>query len=823
MTPHDRRIRARFHLPPLGLGLGLLGGVLLPLLPASPAFAQATTQRDFAIPAGPLPRALSAFAAATGTQLLYSPELAAGRNSPGVSGRMEPSEALRRLLAGTGLTARFTGPGAATLAPAPASAPAASDEVPVPEVLVTGTSLRRAWQPNPGYAAEVEGSSTKTDTPLIESPQSVGVVTRDQIDDQNAQTVTEALRYTAGVLTEARPTPSRFDNVFIRGFGDISGSTANYVGFLDGLRMQRGITYATPALDPWLMERIEVLRGPASVLYGQSSPGGLVNLVSRRPLDVAGGEVRLEAGSGVRLQTAFDLYGPLTEDRSLSYRLTGLARRADADIDHTREERIAIAPAVTWRPTADTSLTLLASYQYDPADGYYGFFPESGTLTYNRYGRIPSERLLGNPNWNRYERRQYLLGYQFEHRFDDVFTARQNLRWQHVATNTRTTVYNQWIDDGRTISQNANADVELLESIAVDNQLQARFDTGRLNHTVLAGLDYQRSQAKEFFSYWRNVGTLDVFAPVYAEQLALGTPLFSNDTRQVQEQTGLYLQDQIRFDRLVVTLGGRQDWASSRTDQRLGTASTTKQSDDAFTWRAGAVYLFDNGIAPYASYSESFQPVAGTGYSGNPFQPTEGRQYEVGLRYQPPGRQSLLQVSAFHLTQTNVLTADPEHDYYSIQQGERRVRGIEVEGRGAITPELSVIAAYAYLDPKITKSNDGDQGNRPSAVPNHIASGWLDYTFRDGPLRGLGVGLGARYVGPTYAGNNNHAKVPDYLLADGALRYDLGALREDLRGVQLTLNATNIFDREYVSSCIASDGCFYGLRRSVIGGVRLKW
>jgi iron complex outermembrane receptor protein len=698
----------------------------------------------------------------------------------------------------------------------------------VPEVDVQATAWR-SWQPVQGYVAPVTTTGSKTDTPLIEAPQSVGVVTRDQIDDQAAQSVSQALRYTAGVLPEVRPS-ARYDSVFVRGFGG-QGTGAAFVNFLDGLRQGRGLYFGVPNTDPWLLERIEVLRGPASVLYGQTGVGGLVNLVSRRPTAVPVNEVRIEAGSHALLQTAFDFGGPLTSDGQFLYRLTGIARKADTQYDYTQEERIAIAPAFTWRADDNTTLTILTSYQKDPEGGFYNFVPATGTVLPNPNGRIGRNFFGGDPSYDKYDRTQASIGYQLEHRVDDTWTLRQNFRYSHIDAEVNVLSVRS-ITNNRTGVRGATFVSDHANAYALDNQAQASFTTGPLRHTALFGIDWQRTsaRARQGLASGAGVPSIDLFRPTYFQGVQ---PIWTDPsglTNQELDQLGFYAQDQIALDRWRFNIGVRYDRASigTTTHQASGAnASQISQFDDEVTWRVGGLYLFDNGLAPYASYSTSFLPNTGTfapQRGGGNFQPTTGEQYEIGVKFQPPGMNSFVQVAAYHITQQNVLTRDPVYITSSIPQGEIRSRGIEVEGRASLNDNLDLIGTYSYIDAEITRSNNpGVAGNRVPQVPHHIASGWANYTFHEGPLRGLQLGGGVRYVGSTYGDEANTFKVDDVTLFDAAIRYDVGARFESVRGLELAVNAQNIADKDYVASCSTLTACYYGTGRLVLGSVRVRW
>lgn len=721
------------------------------------------------------------------------------------------------LLAGAAL-AGLIAPGLSAAGGARAQGAASADEGAVlPEIDVQATAWR-SWQPIEGYVAPLTTTGTKTDTPVIEAPQSLGIVTRDQMDDQGVRSVSQALRYTAGVQSELRP-GARYDTVYVRGFGG-QGSGAAYVNFLDGLRQQRGISYAIPNVDPWLLERIEVLRGPASVLYGQTGSGGIVNLVSRRPTEEPVREVRLEAGNNNFLQTSFDFGGKLTEDGRFLYRLTGLARDAGSQYDgNNDEQRIAVAPAITWRPDADTTLTVLANYQYDPESGFYNFAPARGTVLPNTTGRtLDSSFFGGDPNWNNFERRLASIGYQFEKRLDQTWTIRQNFRYQHIDSEFRAVSGRSL--SGATLTRQATHSIEHADTFALDNQAQASVSTGPLEHTVLMGLDYNRSSAKRRLGSVTTVASLNIFNPVYGVAIP-AIPLTT--TTQILDQVGIYAQDQIALDRWRFSFGVRGDMASNETITR-SSGVRTHQVDNAFTGRLGALYLFDNGLAPYASYATSFQPNSGYLWGGEGLKPTMGEMFEAGVKYQPPGMNSFVQVAAFQITQSDVAASDTAHTGYYTQIGEIRSRGIEVEARASLTENLDLIGTYAYTQATITQSTTADAvGKDAPSVPRNMASLWADYTIGRGAFEGLGLGGGLRYIDTTPGNETNTFRVPAFTLYDAAIRYDLGAVSEKMKGASVALNVSNLFDKEYIASCSSETSCFYGLRRTVIASLRYKW
>ena len=766
-----------------------------------PAPAAQTAQAlTFAIPPQALDAALAAFGAASGVQVLYDAAMTQRLRSPGVAGTLPAEEALRRLLAGTGLVARFTGPRMVTLVPAPA----ATGAVTLDPVQVQGTiRAETAWGPVDGIVARRSAAATKTDTPILETPQAVSVVTRQQMDTRGVQRVGDILRYTAGVFVEPYGAEPRYDSMQIRGFDQSTGR------YRDGLRDIAGVWTHFRA-EPYGLERMDVMKGPSSVLYGQNQPGGVTNAITKAPPERPLHEVEVQAGSYDRYQGAFDFGGPLDAKGSVLYRVTALARDSGtqfryANGDRVPDDRIYVAPAVTWRPGDDTSLTVRASHLYNKTQSAF---------TYTRPGGEPTHVLIGEPDFNRYQYDQNDIGYQLEHHLNDAVTLRQNLRYGEMDFSYRNMGASLQAD-GRTLSRTASSLDETLRGVTVDNQVQSRFATGPLEHTVLVGLDYQWQTYTQ--RSWSGTGpTLDLLNPVYGQPVT--TPTRGADTRQTKSQIGLYAQDQIRFDQdWIVTLGVRQDWAESNTRNRANPALSAKTEDDAFTWRAGVTRLIGPEFAIYGSYSESFMPSAGTDFFGNAFVPTTGRQYEAGVKYQPTGFNGLFTAAVFDLVQQNVLTPDTDRPGtgFRVQTGEIRSRGVELEATVGLARGLNLVASFTWNDLEVTKSNGADLGKKPAWQAEKMASLWADYSLLDGGLAGLGFGAGVRYVGPTWADAANTLRNDGFTVADAEIHYDL-------EGWRLGLNASNLFDKQYVK-CTGTTSCTWGTGRTIIGSLKYRW
>ncbi len=780
--------------------------------------AQLSAERAFDIPAQPLTTALTLFGQQAGLQITVHGTLPRGTRAPGIRGTMTSEAALSRLLAGSGLV--YVVEGDSTVAIEKPGQGGADGATMLGPVTVEGTA-ESPYGPVDGYVATRSATGTKTDTPLIETPQSISVITRDQMDARAVRDIGETVQYTAGVRSNLQGESSGLggSSISIRGFGGNGTAGASFSEYVDGLRIG-GTNFAVAGFEPYLFERIEVLKGPSSVLYGQSTPAGVVNHVSKRPPVEPLREIRVGGGSFDRKEGAFDLGGALDDGERVLVRLTGLFMDSDGQTDFTSRQRKAIAPAITWQPSDETTLTLLSSYQEDDfAGGFVNGLPAQGTVLTNPNGKLPVDFYQGDPNFNQWDRTQYSLGYQFEHRFNDTWEVRQNLRYRHNDLDLKAVYGSSLQADLRTLNRSAFSAVEHSDDFTLDNQAEAAFATGPLDHTVLVGLDYQRL-SKDTLRGFAAAPTLDIFDPVYHQ--TIGDPPIYQDVDTLQNQVGIYAQDQVKFGGWILTLGGRHDWAESDTTNNL-TGVTTERADTAFTGRLGLGYVFENGIAPYLSYSESFEPTSGVDFSGDPFDPTTGTQYELGVKFQPPGFNSFVTLSGFQLTQQNVLTADSQNPGFSVQTGEIRSRGIELEGVASLSPGLDVTAAYTFLDAEVTESNDGTVGNRPAAIPTHWASIWADYTLpAGGQFAGLGLGAGVRYVGSSYGDEANSFEVPGYTLLDAAVHYDLGGVTSDLDGWRLSVNASNLLDEEY-ATCNFSTRCYYGLGRSVIATLRIRW
>lgn len=796
----DAPLRAARHFPIRSLFAAAIGVASAAAAAQGPAAVV-----DINLPAGALSQSLNSLARQSGTPILVDAGLVAGRTADAVSGRMTAMQAVQALLAGTRLRAQEQN-GAIVLRPA------ADDAATLEAVTVTGSGLgESAWGPAPGWVASRSATGTKTDTSILENPQSVSVVTRKEMDARNVQTVTEAVQYTPGVSVDQLGMDNQIEWISLRGFSSPSS-------YLDGLRL--GAIWQS---EPFGLERVEVLRGPASVLYGESGPGGLTGMVSKRPSAERAGEVQLQVGNQDRFQGAVDLTGPVGETDEWLYRVIALQRDSNTAVDYVKNDRLFLAPSLTWQPSAATRVTLLAQYQRDKIGFLPQYLPADGTLRENPNGKVPRSRYVGEPDREHYLRDQTAVGYSLEHKFNDTFSLQQNARYARVHQEFDTVTGNGLLADRRTLRRRLFDADQTSYDINVDTMLTSRFSTGPLAHTLLTGFEYARQR---YDSLNWICGTaecappIDLFSPEYGQTIRRpDVPV--TDALQHQERIGVYVQDQIRLGRWAYTLGGRWDRVRQNMMDRLSDTNT-RSSDHAFTTRVGAAYLFDNGITPYASYTESFQPTSGLIYPSSPAKPTTGRQYEVGVKYEPAGHNSFVGVALFDVAQRNMATTDPVNPGFIVQSAETSVRGVELEGKLELSPQLSVLASYTYTDAEYTRSNDGNQGKQVSLTPRRQAAAWVDYAFTDA-LAGLSAGAGVRYVGSRFGNSSNTIELSSYTLVDAALRYDLRRMGGQWRNASVALNVNNLFDKDYVGVCLSNTRCYFGAPRTVMATLTYRW
>lgn len=799
----------------------LIAGLLA--LAASPLAAQAQSSAvHFDIQEQGLASALSEFARQSDRQILFSTDIVGSKRIHQVKGEFEPTAALLLLLKGTGLTFSVM-PDDTILVRA-----ANAEQAQAPAGYTQTNYLRLAQAPagdvrgsNSGSTASardahsaieeeviVEGfrarTATKTDVQLTETPQAISIITADEITSRGAIGLQEALRYTAGVRTEINGSDLRFDYFSSRGF-----SATDY---LDG--MVRPDNSSTARTDVYTLERVEVLRGPSSVLYGQGTAGGIVNSMTKRPRGQFGAEFGVEYGSHERKQGQFDITGPLTESGAVSGRLIGVLRDSDNQFDFGRDDRTLIAPSLRFQPSDATDITLLGLYQDDKAASVFPYLPVQATLEPIAGGRLPDDRFIGEPAHNRYDRKQSSGTALLTHRFSDRLVFDGGMRYSR-ASGFDGGIYGEiWngvedpFEEGTTVLPRYRYDSKVRSQVlTTDNRLQWQVNTGSVEHNLLGGIDYSRIKYGSATAYEGGAGSIDVYAPVYGDGVidAEMSPM----SEQVARQVGFYVQDHMKFGGATFVAGARRDRVTTSLD------GAADQVDNATTFRVGLTYEVFDGVTPYVSYAESFIPTIGIDVHGNEFKPQEGMQYEVGVKWQPD-RHTLVTLSGFDLTGSNRQQTDPEDGNNTIQTGEVSSRGFEFEAIRRLPDNYSVSLSYTKLDVEVSESVIPVEIGFPiSGVPENQASLWGEKTFLLAGDLTARIGLGVRRMGESKEaaifadGLVYRLDSPDFTLADALFGVSWG--KSDI-----ALNATNLTDERYYGSCSIRTACSIGYRRNVV-------
>ena len=663
-----------------------------------------------------------------------------------------------------------------------------------------------------GRATAVDDrSALKISAPLSDAPQSISVVLQDQLILQNPQSISGVIDYASGVTANQYGYDPRFPRFKIRGFGELFNGV-----YQDGLKLS-GSDEVSPLMEPYGLQQLDIIRGPTSVLYGQNAPGGMINLVSKQPSDTPAGELELQVGNYGRYDGRWDFNAPLTSDGSLAGRLVGVERESGTQFINVPDDETYVAPSLTWTPRPGTSLTLLTSFERvsgGDSDNVY----EARILPKG----YPQTVYIGEKAFDRSVQETYALGYLFREDLGRGFSLNQAFRYSHAHVDYQYPLIIGF-SSATTVAREAISEKENLEAVTLDTSVTGKVSTGVLTHTLVFGVDLQNTPFGVVERYGR-APALNYFSPVYGLPISAPTTIASS-TRQTIAQEGLYGQDLIKIaDHWILTGSLREDWAQTRTTTLAGVnyfggAARSRSTDDALSGRVGLVYLAPLGLAPYVSYSTSFQPQVGATYGGVAFLPTTARQYEVGLRYEPASKILSLTASLYDLTANNVLATDPilTHVGYEVETGQERSRGLEVELKAHPLTGLSLSAAYTYDDVRITKTTTvADLNNQPQNTPANQASVFADYTFSWSMLRGVGFGAGVRYAGPSYDSDDNADgfRNVSQTYIDGVVHYDFGRWR-------MAINATNLGDK-LVPVCF-SGACNFSQRRTVIGSVALRF
>lgn len=663
------------------------------------------------------------------------------------------------------------------------------------------------------YSDTYRNTATKTALEPEETPQSISVLDRQALEMRDADSVATAMRYAPGVNTELRGgSVGRLDLFYVRGFEQLNN-------YYDGLPLLYVDDWNLQAqADLKAVEQVEVFRGPTSTLYGAMSPGGMINMIPKAPSRERYNRVEVATGSHDLKEASLESKGRIGNS-DLSYNLVALARDKDAQAETAKEERQLIAPSVDWQISDSTLVNVNLYYQNDPEQGIYTVLPASGLFEDNLNGKLDPDAFSGDANWNQADREVLMAGYKVNHNFNDQWTLLHNFRFTDADYDQTNTYGTALAADGRTYSRRAYLTQETAEGYAVDNQLSGRFDTGSLQHNLLVGLDYQKTDANIRYEDGA-APDIDLYDPdhhqISRDNLNFDS-FYSSDFDQTKTQLGVYLQDQIRLGNWVLLGGVRWDEVKATAEgRRYGQQIDTELDQDNVSHRAGVLYRFANGWSPYANYAESFEPVQGADRNNNDFEPSEGEQFEAGVKYSSASGAHRLDIAAFRIDKTNVPTRDPNssNPLDQVQAGKVRSQGIEVEATTQPTDSLLLALGYTLQDVETTRDNSGLEGKTPVWVPEKMISAWADYGFYEGSLNGLTIGAGVRHIGEMELDAANSGNVPEANLVDVALTYDLQHLDEQLKGTEIGLSVNNLFDDRYYS-CFDDRNCWFGAERTV--------
>lgn len=656
-------------------------------------------------------------------------------------------------------------------------------------------------------------TATKTSLEPEETPQAISVINSDDFENRGVSSVQQALRYAPGVNAELKGgSVTMYDNYNIRGF-------ENNQMYYDGLVLQYLVGWnLQPQIDPIALERVEIFKGPSSVLYGAMPPGGMVNLIAKSPQKERNTDISIATGSRNLVKASIDTTGQFG-DSNVYYRLIGSASHRDGQVDYTEEERYVIAPSIDWYVTDNTLVNFNFYYQNDPNMGMNSAMPASGSVWDNPNGSIDKNASMGDKNWSKFEREFWMAGYKIDHSFNENWSFLQNARFMKADLSQKNTYHTAagWDPTTGDLARNIYSTEESSKGFTIDNQLTGLVNTGAVEHNLLFGVDYQYLTGDSDYQEYGSAPSFNVFSPNNNQinSSSLSSVYQGLDDVRV-EQIGVYFQDQMRINRVILMAGGRFDNYQSRSDYSDAYAVTKTDIDqNNFSYRVGAMYEFDSGWSPYINYATSFEPVAGTNSTGKAFDPSIGQQVEGGVKYLSSDYSTSMTASLFHIIKSDVVVTDPTSNNYQddIQVGEIRSQGLEFEGRTMLTDNWDISASYTYTDMEITEDSTYE-GKTPIYVPKNAATLWTNYYVYNGILGGSRFGAGARYIGERQMDAANTDTVPDYTVVDLSLGYDLAYLTNSLQGAAVNLSVNNLFDED-TFTCYDSANCWYGEERTV--------
>lgn len=764
--------------------------------PASQSAAE--PQRRYDIAAQSLAGALGAFGAQSGIQVSFDAGLARDLRAPAVNGLMSERQALSRLLQGSGLGWSLTPERTLLLFPQPKGAVNLA-----PSTIHGSGYLETADGPVQGYRATRSATASKTDTALRDIPQSVQVVSRQVIEDQQLDRLGDALTNVSSVQRSNTHGGSS-ESFVIRGF-----QATSYA--IDGMALNPLVSRPEALSDLANVERVEVLKGPASVLYGRGNPGGLINLVTRKPSFTPEASAKVQAGSGDFYRLEANASGALDPAETLAGRLTVASQTDRGFRDTFRDSKHTyIAPTLRWQPSDVTRVDAGIEYidQTSPFDR--GAIPINGKIN------LPADRYL-HEAWARDKADKLSVWYRAEHDLNDTWTLRQMTRWDDSHKDRYVVDLRGLGSDGRTLARRATDGEESIRTLDMQFEAIANFATGGLQHTALMGFEYIDGQ-RDTSSNRASLASLDIFNPVYGA--TPGSFAFQEKVRYDLQSYSVYLQDQIDLNEQWKLLVGARYDDTRQVSKALDASLRTTRTDvnpEQLSPRLGVVYQPSDWLALYASYSTSFAPQTGRTRSGSVLDPEEGVQYEVGAKFDIIPEQLSATLAAFEIVRENVAATDPSDTDFSVQTGEQRVRGVELDVSGNPLPGWQVIGNVSVLNAEVTQDTVIAEGNKLTGVPTLSGSLWSSYQLQEGTLRGLGFGAGVIFVGPREGDLDNSYDVAGYARVDASLFYDIN------EHVRLSLNGRNLTDRKYIETVASTDGNYYGDPAHVLGTLSVRY
>ncbi|MEH1832993.1 MAG: TonB-dependent siderophore receptor [Nostoc sp.] len=649
--------------------------------------------------------------------------------------------------------------------------PAAQGDEPI-ELVVTGEQDQ--------YRVPNASTATKTDIPIRDIPASIQVIPRQVLEDQRVIQLRDAVGNVSGVT----PARSGSESLIFRGFN--SGRSGGI--FVNGFKRYSDVGDDDRDIDVANIEQIEILKGPASVLYGQGEPGGILNITTKQPRSTPYYNFEGIIGNFDFYRPTFDISGPVNTDKTIRYRLNAAYQNSGSFIDFVNTESEFVAPVLSFDISKNTTLTLEGEY-FNSSKVVYSGLPAVGTILPNPLGKLPRSRFLDYPDLTK-DTETANFSYRLEHKFSDIWSIRNGLR---VELNDLSSTYffGNLQADNRTLDRFSGSYTIDAQSYLVQTDVLGKIQTGSVKHDLLFGLElgWTHNKLKQFNSS-SGTPSIDIFNPI---REPIQFDLLTRSEGTSQRLVGLYAQDLISIgDQLKVLLGGRFDFAA--TDYDTLTFSTDRD-DNAFSPRVGVVYQPLPPVSLYASWSRSFQPasVYDINADNRIFEPTKGEGFEVGVKSEFFDGRLAATLAAYQITKQNLATADPNNPSLTIQIGEQRSQGIEFDLAGRILPGLNIIGSYSYINAEITKDNSGNQGNQPDNVPRHSASLWTTYEIQQGDFKGLGFGGGVFFIGDRQGDLANTLTLPSYVRTDAAIFYR----RDNWRAA---LNFKNLFDVNYVEN-----------------------